>query len=48
LPLELPILVAVVCAAVVAFAVRHVRARRRYEAMKMSGGRKSLVRNLFG
>lgn len=48
MPLELPILVAVVSAAVVAFAVRQVRARRRYEAMKMSGGRKALVRNLFG
>lgn len=47
-PLELPIVAAVLCAIAVTFAVRAQLARKRYARLKMSGGRKALVRNLFG
>jgi hypothetical protein len=39
---------AVVCAVAITFGTRSYLARRRYERLKMSGGRKALVRNLFG
>jgi len=42
------LLVAVVLAVAAAVVVSKLKARRRYANLKVSGGRKSLVMNLFG
>ena len=48
MPLELLAAAALGCAVALTVAARAYLARRRYERAKLSGGRKALVRNLFG
>lgn len=48
MPLELAIPAAVTAAIALGAAAWNALERRRYERMKLSGGRKALVRNLFG
>ncbi|MFO0583557.1 MAG: hypothetical protein U0229_14895 [Anaeromyxobacter sp.] len=48
MPFELYFAAAVVASVASGLALRNLLERRRYERMKLTGGRKALVRNLFG
>ncbi|MFT3916725.1 MAG: hypothetical protein QM704_22375 [Anaeromyxobacteraceae bacterium] len=48
MPIELAIPAALAATVALGVATWNVLERRRYERMKLTGGRKALVRNLFG